>query len=176
VHIPSRGVLTPVNRLRGIAIGTGKIQPPPHSPQKYHWTGAGRGWGWVKAGARSREGLSKIRFGSLTKYRHTLPEARHVRSNEQLRFLSNQADLAVLGWPLACNQLLGGSVMTLDQQKLASEYLAIEAFDRLLEQADFMFPNDLIGIEARLRRRQEIVITLAAWMSRAKIPDRQTSS
>jgi len=55
-----------------------------------------------------------------------------------------------------------------DWQELVSEYCAIEEMDRILQQAGSVDETELIGLRARVMRRQEILRELIAWISVAE--------
>jgi len=55
-----------------------------------------------------------------------------------------------------------------DWQELISEYCAIEEMDRILQQAGSVDETELIGLRARVMRRQEILRELIAWISVAE--------
>jgi hypothetical protein len=55
-----------------------------------------------------------------------------------------------------------------DFQELISEYCAIEEMDRILQQAGSVDETELIGLRARVMRRQEILRELIAWISVAQ--------
>ncbi len=58
--------------------------------------------------------------------------------------------------------------MASDWQELISEYCAIEEMDRILQQAGSVDETELIGLRARVMRRQEILRELIAWISVAE--------
>ncbi len=58
--------------------------------------------------------------------------------------------------------------MASDLQELISEYCAIEEMDRILQQAGSVDETELIGLRARVMRRQEILRELIAWISVAE--------
>ena len=58
--------------------------------------------------------------------------------------------------------------MASDWQELISEYCAIEEMDRILQQAGSVDETELIGLRARVMRRQEILRELIAWISAAE--------
>ena len=58
--------------------------------------------------------------------------------------------------------------MASDLQELFSEYCAIEEMDRILQQAGSVDETELIGLRARVMRRQEILRELIAWISVAE--------
>ena len=58
--------------------------------------------------------------------------------------------------------------MASDLQELFSEDCAIEEMDRILQQAGSVDETELIGLRARVMRRQEILRELIAWISVAE--------
>ena len=58
--------------------------------------------------------------------------------------------------------------MASDWQELVSVYCAIEEMDRILQQAGSVDETELIGLRARVMRRQEILRELIAWISVAE--------
>jgi len=64
--------------------------------------------------------------------------------------------------------VLEGDPVASDWQELISEYCAIEEMDRILQQAGSVDETELIGLRARVMRRQEILRELIAWISVAE--------
>lgn len=62
--------------------------------------------------------------------------------------------------------------MTPDLQRLASEYRAIVAIDLILKRDDSLTREELMGLEARIRRKGEILAELARWISLAEVSAR----
>ena len=58
--------------------------------------------------------------------------------------------------------LFGGDPVTTESRKLILEYRAIQRIDQILQQSGTIHETELIGLTARVIRRQEILRELTA--------------